>query len=57
MSADIHNLKTVENIADWEMSLKLLQSDVRTVKTDLSDEQLTRVSDLITAYENIDEGN
>ena len=57
MIADIHNLKTVENIADWEMSLKLLQSDVRTVKTDLYDEQLTRGSDLITAYENIDEGN
>lgn len=57
--ADKHNVKSVEGIADLEKRLKSLQSSVKSFKADLSDEQLKlkRVTDLITAYEKIVEGN
>ncbi len=57
--ADKHNVKSAEDIADLEKRLKSLQSEDKSIKAELSDEQLKlkRVSDLITAYENIVEGN
>lgn len=57
--ADEHGVKSVEDIADLEKHLKSLQSEVKSVKAELSDEQLKlkRVSELITAYEKIVEGN
>ena len=57
--ADKYNVKSAEDIADLEKRLKSLQSEDKSIKAELSDEQLKlkRVSDLITAYENIVEGN
>lgn len=57
--ADKYNVKPMENIIDLEKRLKSLQSEVKSIKAELSDEQLKlkRVSDLITAYENIVEGS
>lgn len=48
-----------DDVADLEKRLKQLQAEVKSIKSDLSDEQLKlkRVSDLITAYETIVEGN
>ncbi len=56
--ADKHNMKSEDDIADLEECLKSLQSEVTSIK-ELSDEQLKlkRISDLITANENIVEGN
>jgi len=49
----------VEDISDLVKRLKSLQSEVKSVKDELSDEQLKlkSISDLITAYEKIVEGN
>ncbi len=57
--ADKHNVKSQDDIANLEKRLKSLQSEVKSVKAELSDTQLKlkRVSDLITAYEKIVEGN
>lgn len=57
--ADKHNVKYEDDIAELEKRLKSLQSEVTSIKAELSDEQLKlkRVSDLITAYEKIVEGN
>ena len=57
--ADKNDVKSEDDIANLEKSLKLLQSEVKSVKAELSNEQLKlkRVSDLIAAYEKIVEGN
>ena len=57
--AEKRGVKSEEDIAELEQKLKRLQGEVNSVKGELSDEQLRlkRVSDLITAYENIVEGN
>ncbi len=57
--ADKYNVKSTEDIAALEKRLKSLQNEVRSIKAELSDEQLKlkRVSELITAYEKIVEGN
>lgn len=57
--ADEHGVKSEDDIAELEKRLKSLQSDVTSIKAEMSDEQLKlkRVSDLITAYEKIVEGN
>lgn len=57
--ADKYNVKSAENVAVLEKRLKSLQSEVKSVKSELSDEQLKlkRISDLIAAYEKIIEGN
>ncbi len=51
--ADKHGVKSEDDIAELEKRLKSLQSEVTSIKAELSDEQLKlkRVSDLITAYE------
>lgn len=57
--ADRHGVKSESDIAELERRLKSLQNEVKSVKAELSDEQLKpkRVSNLITAYEKIVEGN
>lgn len=57
--ADRHGVKSEDDITELEKRLKSLKGEVNSVKAELSDEQLKlkRVSDLITAYENIVEGN
>lgn len=57
--ADKYGVKSEDDIAELEKRLKQLQGEVNSVKAELSDEQLKlkRVSDLITAYESIVEGN
>ena len=57
--ADKHGVKSEDEIADLEKHLRSLQSEVKSIKAELSDEQLKlkRVSDLIKAYEKIVEGN
>lgn len=57
--ADKYDVKSEDDIAELERRLKCLQGNVNSVKAELSDEQLKlkRVSDLITAYETIVEGN
>lgn len=57
--ADKYGVKSEDDIADLEKRLRSLQSEVNQTKNVLSDEQLKlkRVSDLITAYENIVDGN
>lgn len=57
--ADKYGVKSEDDIAEPEKRLKSLQSEVTSIKAELSDEQLKlkRVSDLIMAYEKIVEGN
>lgn len=57
--ADKHGVKSEDDLADLEKRLKSLQSEVKSVKAELTDEQLKlkRVSELIAAYEKIVEGN
>ena len=57
--ANKYAVKSEDDIAELEKHLKSLQSGVTSIKAELSDEQLRlkRVSDLITAYEKIVEGN
>ena len=57
--ADKHNVKSAEDIADLEKHLKSLQSEEKSVKAELSNEQLKlkRIYDLIMAYEKIVEGD
>ncbi len=57
--ADKYGVKSEKDIADLEKHLKSFQSGVTSIKAELSDEQfkLKRVSDLVTAYEKIVEGN
>ena len=57
--AEKYGAKSEDDIAELEKRLKHLQSEEKTTKNELSDEQLKlgRVSDLIAAYENIVEGN
>ncbi len=56
---DKHGVKSEGDIADLEKRLKSLQSEIKSNKAELSGEQLKlkRVSNLITAYESIVEGN
>lgn len=57
--ADKYGVKSEGDIDDLEKRLKMLHSDVKLVKAELSNEQLKlkRVSDLIIAYESIVEGD
>lgn len=57
--ADKYGVESEDDIADPEKRLKLLQGDVKSINNELADDQLKlkRVSNLITAYENIVEGN
>lgn len=58
-NADRYSVKFAGDIATLEKRLKSLHSEVESVKAELSNEQLKlkRVSELITAYEKIVEGN
>ncbi len=57
--ADKYGVKSAEDIAELEKRLRQLTTAISSIKTEISDEQLKlkRVSDLITAYEKIVEGN
>ncbi len=57
--ADKYGVKSEDDIAELEKRLRQLPTAVSSIKTEISDEQLKlkRVSDLITAYEKIVEGN
>lgn len=57
--ADKYGAKSEDDVADLEKRLEQLQAEMKSIKSDLSDDQLKlkRVSDLITAYESIVEGN
>ena len=57
--AEKHNVKTEADIENLEKRLKALPYLITSTKNEVADEQLKlkRVSDLITAYEKIVEGN
>lgn len=57
--AEKHGVKTEADIENLEKRLKVLPDLITSVKNEVADEQLKlkRVSDLITAYEKIVEGN
>ncbi len=57
--ADKYGVKSEDDIAELEKRLRQLPTAISLIKTEISDEQLKlkRVSDLITAYEKIVEGN
>lgn len=57
--ANKYNVKTEDDVTDLEKRLKQLQAEMKSIKSDLPDDQLKlkRVSCLITAYETIVEGN
>ena len=57
--AEKHNVKTEADIGNLEKRLKALPDLITSAKNEVADEQLKlkRVSDLITAYEKIVEGN
>ena len=57
--ANKYGAKNEDNVSDLEKRLKQLQAEVKSIKDELPDDQLKlkRVSDLITAYETIVEGN
>lgn len=57
--ANKYGAKFEDDIADLEKRLKQFQGEMKTIKDELPGDQLKlkRVSDLITAYENIVEGN
>ena len=57
--ANKYGAKSEDDVADLEKRLKQLQAEVKSIKDELPDDQfkLKRVSDLITAYEKIVEGN
>lgn len=57
--ADKHGVKSESDIASLEKRLKLLPNYIKSVKDEISEEQLKlrRVSNLISAYERIVEGN
>ncbi len=57
--ANKYGAKSEDDVSDLEKRLKQLQAEVKTIKDELPDDQLKlkRVSDLITAYETIVEGN
>ena len=57
--AEKHGVKTEDDIEKLEERLKVLPDLITSAKNDVADEQLKlkRVSDLITAYEKIVEGN
>lgn len=57
--ADKNGVKIEDDIPDLEKRLKQLQAEVKSIKNELPDDQLKlkHVSDLITAYETIVEGN
>lgn len=54
-----YGAKSEDDVFNLEKRLKQLQAEMKSIKSDLSDYQLKlkRVSDLITAYETIVEGN
>lgn len=57
--ANKYGAKSEDDVADLEKRLKQIQTDVKSIKGELPDDQLKlkRVSDLIAAYETIVEGN
>lgn len=57
--ADKYGVKSAEDIENLERRLKLIPMYVQNLKSETADEQirLARVKDLISAYENIIEGN
>lgn len=57
--ADKYGVKSEDDIAELEKRLRQLPTAISSIKNELSDEQLKlkRVTDLITAYESIVEGN
>ncbi len=57
--AEKYGVKSEDDIAELEKRLRQLPNSVSSIKTEISDEQLKlkRVSDLITTYEKIVEGN
>ncbi len=57
--ADKHGVKSAEDIVELEKQLRQLPTAVSSIKDEISDDQLKlkRVTDLITAYEKIVEGN
>ncbi len=57
--ANKYGAKSEDDVSDLEKRLKQLQAEVKTIKDELSDDQLKlkRVSDLMTAYETIVERN
>ena len=57
--ANNYGAKSEDDVADLEKRLEQSQVEMKSIKSDLSDDQLKlkRVSDLITAYETIVEGN
>lgn len=57
--ANKYGAKSEDDLSDLEKRLEHLQAEMKSIKDELPDDQLKqkRVSDLITAYENIVEGN
>ena len=57
--ADKYGVQSESDIANLDKRLKLLPNYISSIKDEISDEQLKlkRVSDLISAYEKIVEGN
>ncbi len=57
--ADKYGVKSEDDIAELEKRLRQLPTNISSIKTEISDEQLKlkRVSNLIAAYEKIVEGN
>ena len=57
--ADKYGVKSAEDIENLERRLKLIPMYIQNLKSEIADEQiqLSRVKDLIGAYENIIEGN
>ena len=57
--ANKYGAKNEDDVSDLEKRLKQLQAEVKSIKDELPGDQLKlkRLSDLITAYENIVEGN
>ena len=57
--ANKYGAKSKDDVADLEKRLKQLQGEIKSIKEELPGDQLKlkRVSDLMTAYETIVEGN
>lgn len=57
--ADKYGVKSEDDIAELEKQLSQLPTSISSIKNEISEDQLKlkRVSDLITAYEKIVEGN
>ncbi len=55
--ADKYGVKSEDDFADLEKRLGQILTAVSSVKSESAEAQLKRVTDLITVYENIAEGN